>query len=149
MKVAFYRGKGLYALLIRLWTRSRFAHCELVFSDLTMISAVEGVGVRSLNLTQDYIGIGWTVVDIPMLLEDEVAVRFHAEEELGAKYDWKGILLSQIIGLRRQHPSKWFCSEFCVAMLQKARICLGQVPHKESPGDLFRYLEGKGYSHVP
>ena len=41
--LALYKGRGtLFNRLIRLWTRSKYSHCELVLSDGRWLSASAG-----------------------------------------------------------------------------------------------------------
>ncbi|QDD91320.1 hypothetical protein [Pseudomonas oryzihabitans] len=52
------------------------------------------------------------------------------EQEVGAGYDWLGILGSQILPTGFQSRSRWFCSEFCAQALGL------EQPHRYSPGQL-------------
>lgn len=145
MILAFRKhGRGLFPFIIRLWTRSPYNHCEVVFSGLTMISAIEGRGVRLIHLLDALPAAQWDVVEVPMSVEQENAAYAWSLTEIGAKYDWLGILLCQVFKFGREHPRRWFCSEFCAAILLHAGLLLAQPPYKYSPGTLYKTLTAKG-----
>ena len=62
------------------------------------------------------------------------------ERELGARYDYWGIFLSQIFTLDIHHPEQWFCSEICTAAL-KHYINIPYTPQSVHPNKLYKILE--------
>ena len=133
------RAPGLLSKLIRWWTRSEFSHCEVLFGRI-MVSAVEGVGVRSLVVTEDLSAAQWEVVTPPK--HDDRDAYLWAISEQGCKYDWLGILFCQIFKFGRQHKDRWFCSEFCTAALQHAGLFTQVRPYRYSPGGLYYLMTG-------
>ncbi|WP_343560424.1 hypothetical protein [Kiloniella sp. b19] len=136
--LAFYKGTGKWwNKLIRLWTRGPYSHCEIVTSKpnswrktAQSLSASEwdgGVRKKTIDFTTD----NWDL--IPVAIDcDRLS---QAKGEIGAKYDWVGILFSQILPLSREHPDKWFCSEL-------AAFVIGLPdPHHFSPNSLYRKLK--------
>lgn len=124
--LALYKGKGtLFNRLIRLWTRSKYSHCEIVLSahneslvvdDSGAVwlsaSAMDG-GVRSkeieLNLEH------WDLIPVPWA--DRARIDWVFQQHRGKGYDWLGIFFSQLLASGLHSRSRMFCSEFCAAAL--------------------------------
>jgi len=136
------RAPGFFSWLIRLWTRSEFSHCEVVFGGANMISAVEGIGVRSVLALEPFSPKTWTTVHLPAAAGYEQKAYEWAIQELGCKYDWLGIVFCQVFKFGRQHQDKWFCSEFCTAVVQQTGLLPGVKPYRQSPGKLYRLITG-------
>lgn len=134
------RAPGFFSWLIRLWTRSEFSHCEVVFGESTMISAVEGIGVRCVIALGDFDPKTWEVVPVPLPYYEHKAYAW-AISELGCKYDWYGIMFCQVFKWGRHHKDRWFCSEFCTAVLQEVGLLPGVKPYQQSPGKLYKLLK--------
>jgi len=132
LKLAFYKGAGrLDDRIIRAVTRSQFSHVELVRSyawpDCHSISASGrdgGVRIKGIRFDPKR----WHVVHLLDWVPQDAWTR--AEAHLGAAYDYRGILLSQALPLRRHAADKWFCSELCGEALGLRN------PHRLAPGDL-------------
>ncbi len=125
--LASYRGSGRVSdRVIKLVTRSNFSHCELIAPDgLAWSSSGRDGGVRVKKISWqmghwDFVGIPWAPADTFERLE----------RLIGCRYDFAGLVLSQLLNIRRHDPQKWFCSEFCGYGLGLSR------PHELSPGAL-------------
>ena len=146
MKFAFRKhAPGLFSWLIRQWTRSEYSHVEAGFG-VTMISAVEGIGVRSVCIAEDFDRTKWDVIEVPLSAKEDSDAYLFAMSELGCKYDWKGIIFCQVFHWGRQHADHWFCSEFCTAVFQATGRAVGVKPYQQSPGAFARLLKGYGYA---
>jgi len=113
--LAVYKGKGkLFNRLIRLWTRSRYSHCELVMPDGRWLSAsaMDG-GVRAKHIELDF--EHWELIPLPWA--DAKLIESVFARHKGKGYDWLGILLAQFLPLGIDSKSRMFCSEFCAAAL--------------------------------
>lgn len=113
--LAVYKGEGkLFNRLIRLWTRSRYSHCELVMPDGRWLSAsaMDG-GVRAKYIELDF--EHWELIPLPWADAKLIESVFARHE--GKGYDWLGILLAQFLPLGIDSKSRMFCSEFCAAAL--------------------------------
>jgi hypothetical protein len=148
--VAFYRGRGgWYNRLVRLWSWSPYSHCELKLSGV-----LPGVLENAYLTTDPTNGVhvhahppsgagtndaDWDNVTLPITEEERRDIQTFIFNEIGCGYDWKGIFLSQMIGLRREHPSEWFCSELCAAVLKRSNCGLALLrkrPCEYSPASL-------------
>lgn len=144
MFVAFYRGQGIVDMLIRLWTRGPYAHCELIFSDGARHSAEPGIGtiwMPRLEMTDSVPAprADWDVLPVE---GDEARAREWCDEHVGECYDWFGIVFSQIMPVKSQANDKYWCSEAIVEALQFA-YCdkLAQVDSRMSnPNNLYKAL---------
>ena len=95
--LAVYKGEGkLFNRLIRLWTRSRYSHCELVMPDGRWLSAsaMDG-GVRAKHIELDF--EHWELIPLPWADAKLIESVFARHE--GKGYDWLGILLAQFLPL--------------------------------------------------
>lgn len=113
--LAVYKGEGkLFNRLIRLWTRSRYSHCELVMPDGRWLSAsaMDG-GVRAKHIELDF--EHWDLIPLPWANAKLIESVFDRHE--GKGYDWLGILLAQFLPLGIDSKRRMFCSEFCAAAL--------------------------------
>lgn len=125
--IAFYKADGPYARwddkLIAWWTRGPYSHTELVLRDhlsptgYSMFSSLgtEG-GVRIKPHTID--DRVWDYVSVTV--RDRKAIIDFYHMILGHKYDWTGIIFSQIVRLGIDNQKRWFCSESNVKALQLA-----------------------------
>ena len=156
IKVAFYKGKGDWKnKIIRWWTKSPYSHVELVLpDDITWVSIspllTGKVSARSFYEVEDI--NDWDFLTFNLSWREPV--RKYQIEQLhnfikqtnGAKYDWAGMILSQIFPYLIKHRDRWYCSEWIAHALVKARIVMWdsiniyRTPNL-SPGKLFEILK--------
>lgn len=147
VKVAFFKG-GFYPsdVVIRLWTLGLYSHCEFLIDDV-MYGAKQHEGTRAI--TRHTVDTRWwDYLDVPMSSAEKERLKAWCISELGCDYDWRGLVLSQVIGLRREDPEKWFCSEYCTAGLQHIGRLPGVKPCCVSPNRLSRLMRGSRFSFV-
>ncbi|MEH6521245.1 hypothetical protein [Sulfitobacter sp.] len=123
--IAFYKGQGvsvpqrLQEGLIRSVTRGIYSHVEMISGDalhdhfavcLSASGRDGGVREKCILLKPE----SWDLVS--MRMDAEAPCQF-IREHLGARYDYAGLILSQVLALGRHNPDKWFCSEICAAAL--------------------------------
>lgn len=136
LHLAFYRGAGRWDdQVIRAATRSAFSHVELVRnygrSDCQAISASgRDGGVRIKKI--DFEPVHWHIVHLLRWPPEDTWQR--AVAHVGASYDYRGILMSHALPLRRHDPSRWFCSELCAHALGIRQ------PHRLAPEDLHNVI---------
>lgn len=128
VKVAFYRGKGDWKDKVIRWaTKSPYSHVEVVGLDgRAYSSSARDGGVRIKEI--DFGDGKWDLVECPWMDQshvDRIAL------QVGKKYDYTGLLLSQALNLSRHKRKRFFCSEI-VAWA----IGLGQ-PQRMSPGGVY------------
>lgn len=113
--LALYKGKGkLFNRLIRLWTRSKYSHCELVMPDGRWLSASAmdgGVRAKRIELDLEH----WDLIPLPWANAKLIESIYDRHE--GKGYDWLGILFAQFLPLGIDNKRRMFCSEFCAAAL--------------------------------
>ncbi len=103
--------------IILKWTKSIYFHVEMII-DNEWIEADNDKGLikhklRPLSTKYDYITI--YVPECQINLKN--AKKF-IENQMGSKYDWTGIYLSQVFKLGIDKKDRWFCSEIVSKMLQ-------------------------------
>lgn len=144
MKILFQKNDpSIYDTLIRWWTHSPYSHCALVFDDRVVFQAEAGIGT---HFTQTAILSAnvWDALEIKLDPDSQQAVMTFCNLEDKCGYDWVGIFFSQIIRMQRSSKNKWFCSEVCVAALQRVGLLPNVVPCTVSPGQLYKRLKEAG-----
>lgn len=136
LTLAFYIGRGnMFDRVIRWATRSNVSHVEILtelpetFENVGTFATVLGSsprdgGVREVEI--EWNPEHWQVIEVPWAPADAVA---RARAEIGAGYDWLGILLSQVLALHRGSRARWYCSELVIHLI-------GPPGAQLSPGEL-------------
>tara|TARA_R100000789_G_scaffold79866_1_gene75154 strand:+ start:170 stop:637 length:468 start_codon:yes stop_codon:yes gene_type:complete len=137
--LAFYRGRGNTVFkrfqdgLIRSVTGGIYSHVELISGTalLGQFSVCLSASGRDGGVRQKHILLAadsWDLVLLPM--DAEAPCQF-IRDHLGARYDYAGLMLSQVLAFGRHNPDQWFCSEICAAALGLPN------PQRVSPQFLF------------
>lgn len=136
--LAFYKGHGRMADQIIRWaTRSGYSHVEIILGDTVegrMARAISASG-RDGGVRETRIDFGtgrWDIIAVPWADPAEALAR--ARACIGLHYDWMGLVLSQVLHLRRSAPDRWFCSELVAHALGLP------TPQTLSPGDLYLWV---------
>jgi hypothetical protein len=160
IQLAFYRasaGTWLDYAIDRLSGGLGFSHVELVISDGWSFSSTS----RDRSIYRDghpkRTGTRWKWIDYsahperwvivpfdPYAIVTEAAelrmVRF-ADDELDCLYDWRGVVrMAPGMGWLGQSPTRWFCSEVVIAMIQRVGFLCGLNAWEFSPNSLARLL---------
>lgn len=131
LRAAFYKGTrpgfaGIYSRGVRVATKGKYSHCELIFSDGVSASASfvdGGVRFKQIEYSHDH----WDFIDLPDQLEGRARIWFG--EHKGDGYDLLGNIhfLAPVIG---DDKDKWSCAESVAAALQM------KDPWRYSPNSL-------------
>lgn len=124
--LAFYKGRAdklwhrIQDWAVRVATNSIYSHVEMIdgvaeagnmHRCLTASGREGGVRAKNIFLRSE----AWDMVLVPC--DNVYAVDF-IETKIGKKYDYKAILLTQLINLGAEDPDKWFCSEIIAGAIQ-------------------------------
>jgi hypothetical protein len=168
--VLLFRGRSLFAWLIKARTRSVYSHAGVVqrirtngHSRVWVVEALEPFGVRAFPLER-YVALGeeidWFVLDDPTIDPEKVAD--YAMDQVGKKYSvagvwwsfsWVARAVQAVFRLHRvtrrlANAKSWFCSELVAAALRHAgfKSDEGLVPLETDPGAVARFtcLRRKG-----
>lgn len=116
MKFNFHYGYGTVSTLIRWASRGRVNHVSIELGDWVS-EAKEGIGVQRTKKTK------WdssTVIEtIEIECKDEQAVKQFLMEQVGKKYDYRGVF-SFLWGFTSPKQGAWYCSELAFVALVKA-----------------------------
>jgi hypothetical protein len=146
---------GVYGFLIRLWTMSRYAHVELWFPSGERCAVYPKTGVTVYR--GDALGhdpSAWDLLEVRSTITARNNIGEFVRKTKGQPYDWRGIILSQVLGGRGEDKDRWFCSEHVMAALQCANREGGytcpvppvRAPSGVSPGKLYKLLT---YTRAP
>ena len=114
IRLAFYKGKGDWVdKVIKWWTKSQYSHVEVVVGDTWYSSSPRDGGVRSMRM-EDYNAEHWDIIDYPGVSASDVFDLFRKTK--GSKYDFIGILFSQVLPIGLHSSTKWYCSEWAAEL---------------------------------
>ena len=135
IRIVFSRRRHIGTVILRGFLWSKWSHCAIIDGD-EVIEAAAGVGVRTrpLRALLDEAS-RFEILDFPA--RDPAAVIAAARAQLGAPYDWYGVLG---IGFRRrwQADDAWFCSELIAAAFDQAGERLFRTDaYRITPRDLY------------
>lgn len=143
MNIAFQKNPNkIFSKLICWWTKSPYFHTELFFSNGVSFSA-QPLQKTKFHST-DYNNKDWDFINIPMSKEQEEILYKWCISESGCNYDYVGIFFCQILNWSFENPWWWFCSEICLAGIQKI-YPMNKNPYEFSPGKLYELLKGYNY----
>jgi hypothetical protein len=132
VKIAFYKGEGgWFNKLIRFWTGSNITHVELIIDDVWYSSSHTDGGVRSRVISGK--SGNWEVHELTGYDEAYALEVYQSAEH--CRYDWTGIIGSQILPFGIQWAFHYNCSELVGEMLGIKK------PHRYAPHELKEYLE--------
>ena len=130
MKIAFYKAKGNWVdLLIRAFTNSKYSHVEIVCNKDWYSSSPRDGGVRVKQIQDD--GNSWDFIEVDI---DKERLYQKYREYKGRGYDFKAILLSNILPIGWHSKGKMTCSEFVADVLGYGN------PSKLNPQDILDKL---------
>ena len=139
--ISFHKPKTILGLLITLRTLGKYSHCEFIYNDYVYLSNPGGVRIKPF-IYKDNIDVYEldSNIDIPTLLEEFEKIK-------GKGYDYWAIVLSQLLEIGIEHKDKYFCSEMCIYLINKAldesltHRLKELKPSIFSPVKLFKYLK--------
>ena len=138
MKVIFWKDPStFFSKLICWWTKQRYFHTELLFSDGQIFSASPNIKRTKFFTYNPLSSQPRDIFELNVSEEEEAVIRKFCEGELGCRYDFVGIVFSMVFPFQFQHPHWWFCSEVSLAALQKIGMFPGVKPHTVDPGEFF------------
>lgn len=123
--------------MIRWWTNSKYSHCELyVDKNLIGISSNEGVRIKKEILNPNK----WDLLTIPKKYDVDYINFFNKTK--GKKYDWLGIILSNVFNRGIHNKNKYTCSEWLIECIDKS---LNIIPEPKkyqsySPKDVYNLV---------
>jgi len=143
--LAFYKGRGKSVFqrfqdgIIRRVTRGIYSHVELISGDAALgrVAVCLSASGRDGGVREKRIFLNPESWDLVAMHMDAGAPCEFIRGNLGARYDYAGLMLSQVLAFARHNPDKWFCSEICAAALGFPN------PQRVSPQFLFDVLNWK------
>ena len=142
MKIAFYTGRGkILDRLIRKWTKSKYSHVELIINNISYSASPRDGWVRKKII--EYEAENWLIFDLKNIFDINIALKF-LNQNLGQKYDLRGIIFSQVFNLELHNKNKYFCSELIIEALKKSidddKFVILENYSYFSPERLYNYL---------
>lgn len=142
LKIAFKKvteDTSFFGKTISKFTKSRYYHTEIIIDNLWVSSDTPmGVTVQELK---ELTHVHWDYFDfgtIRILEKDLETIMDFIYAQKGRKYDYLGIIFSQVLPLTLHSKDKLFCSEFVTKVLQLFLISkvLDLQPNTVSPAKL-------------
>lgn len=154
IKIAFYKnGKGFVHRIVRWYTGSSYSHAELIMPDgVTWITISPFLNSKvTPRLIHEYDEEKWDFIEVPLSWRGPVReyqkrqLEKFVKETHGNKYDWTGMLLSNLGPFKIRRKNRWYCSEWIAHALLYSRIVMWDeirvynIPDM-SPGRLHKFL---------
>ena len=128
------------AMLIKWWTKSKYAHVELIMGNswISSSGSTGGLHINELKPLKD----NWDYIDVEVDDKLEEVMKF-AKSQQGTGYDYVGIF-GIVVNHNIQRKNRWFCSEICTRLLQEfdEPKSLELKPNLISPEDLYVLYKG-------
>ena len=148
--LAFYKGKGrFFDKIIRWFTNSKYSHSEIIIGTemWSSTSYRNNTGGASVRYAHHWVSNDkWDYFEVPT----EKPINKELMDSLvGARYDWTGIILSQLIPIGTHDGQLWFCSESNALVLKDAGTKMAITdPQYYSPEDLLQHIVSSGAIQV-
>ena len=123
IKIAFFKGekKSFLHRFLRWYTNSPYSHVELILPDDETWAGISPfltsrVGTRKKDPNED--PDDWDYLTFTLNWRGPVRdyqltqLNIFIEKTMGAKYDWTGLILSNISSFLVKRRDKWYCSEW-------------------------------------
>jgi hypothetical protein len=135
VKIAFFKGykrKYLHRF-IRWWTKSNYSHAELVMPDDETwigISPFLGSRVAARKKTLDENEDVWDFLTFnlswraPVREYQLTQLQKFIDKTSGSKYDWTGVIISNLTSFLVKKRDRWYCSEWIAHALVNSRIVM-------------------------
>ena len=141
-ELKFYKGReSIFSKSICFMTKSNYSHVEIYDTQSGLSYGVltqEGVFYKEREYKEEH----WDTVGVPSMFNSSIKqfIAHHLQVliERNPKYDYLGVMFTQLLNFRRHAEHKYFCSEFVAEALNIPN------PHKYSPAmlkDLIHYVE--------
>ena len=139
--ISFHKPKDPIGFLISLRTLGKYSHCEFIYNDYVYLSNPGGVQIKPFSCkdNMDIYELDKNIV-VSVVLEEFKKLK-------GKGYDYRAIILSQLLELGIEHRDKYFCSELCLHLINKGldgslTYNLRELKANEfSPAKLYKYLK--------
>lgn len=139
--ISFHKPKSLVGFLISLRTFGKYSHCEFIYNDYVYLSNPGGVRIKPFvyKSNMDIYELD-SNINIPTFLKEFEKIK-------GKGYDYWAIVLSQLLEIGIEHKDKYFCSEMCIFLINKAldeSLTYNLKTLKASafsPAKLYKYLK--------
>lgn len=156
IKIAFFKGekKSFLHRFLRWYTGSPYSHAELILPDNETWVGISPfltsrVGMRQKDPTlclEDWDYLTFTLNWREPVQEYQLdQLDKFIQKTMNSKYDWTGLIFSNITSFLVKRRDKWYCSEWIAHALVNARIVmwddmdLYDTPNL-SPGKLYELL---------
>lgn len=133
IRIAFYKnGEGAIHKIIRWYTDSKYSHAELVMPDgVTWITISPVYNSRvTPRVVLDYDESKWDFIELPLSWREPVKkyqkeqLNKFVQETAGNRYDWPGMLLSNLSPFKVRRANRWYCSEWIAHALLYSRVVM-------------------------
>ena len=124
ISIAFFKGgDNLFHKIVRWWTKSPYSHAELIMPTGEWISISPFLAKQVESRTgPDAPMSQWDFIEIEVNEKKIESLERFYELTKGQKYDWFGMIASQILPFHIKGRSRWYCSEWIAYALRISGI---------------------------
>ena len=124
ISIAFFKGgDNLFHKIVRWWTKSPYSHAELIMptGEWISISPILAKQVESRTSPEAPMR-QWDFIEIEVNEKKIESLERFYELTKGQKYDWFGMIASQLLPFHIKGRSRWYCSEWIAYALRISGI---------------------------
>ena len=108
--------------VIRWWTRSEYSHAELIMPSGAWVSISPFLAKRVQSRAEPEEDGEWDFIDIEVTEKKIESLKRFYDLTKGQKYDWVGMILSQLLPFHIKARGRWYCSEWITYALRISGI---------------------------
>ena len=124
ISIAFFKGgDNLFHKIVRWWTKSPYSHAELIMPTGEWISISPFLAKQVESRTGPEAPMSqWDFIEIEVNDKKIESLERFYELTKGQKYDWFGMIASQLLPVHIKGRSRWYCSEWIAYALRISGI---------------------------
>jgi len=124
ISIAFFKGgDNLFHKIVRWWTKSPYSHAELIMPTGEWISISPFLAKQVESRTGPNSPMcEWDFVEIEVNEKKIESLERFYELTKGQKYDWFGMIASQLLPFHVKARGRWYCSEWITYALRISGI---------------------------
>lgn len=142
--ISFHKPTQPIGYLISLWTLGKYSHCEFIYNNQVFLLNPGGVRTKKFNYQKNF-----EIFEMDSSVRTEDIIEFYNTAQ-GKGYDYLRILGQFFYASKVQNDDRYFCSEFCLnvidyalqfALTYKTKSLKDRVGYQFSPVKLYKYLK--------
>ena len=124
---------------IKIWTRSKYFHVEMIIKDV-WVSTNPTAGAVYMNKLQP-LNDNYDYFDVEVDGRRINKVMDFLNAQVGKKYDYWGLFFSTVFTMNVEDRNKWFCSELVAEALNVFGFKVPKNANEMTPEDIYQMIQ--------